>query len=105
VELTTFFCDVLEHLLVQEQLGDQPLEPFGFQLQLTATTIGVRFLGVVSSPPSVVRVLSNAQLSTDISNRQTFGQIAVGFTQHAGDLGSVPSLSHGSLRRLRLPGD
>ncbi len=37
-----FSCDVLEHLLVQEQLGDEPLEGFDLDFEFPARTLGVR---------------------------------------------------------------
>jgi hypothetical protein len=103
--VTTFFCDVLEHLLVQEELGDELLETLGLALQFTAPALGVELFGLVLASPPIVRVLSDTQLSTDIADRQTFGQIPVGLAQHPRDFVGVPSLSHPSLRRLGLPGD
>ncbi len=64
------FCDVLEHLLVQEGLGDELLEALGLELQLTAPALGIEFLGLVAAPPAIVGVLGVAELSTDILDRQ-----------------------------------
>ena len=78
--LTTFFYDVLEHLLIQEQLGDQPLEPIDLALEFAASAIGVDLVGVVLLSPPIIGCLRDANLSTDVRDGQSLGQIAVGFT-------------------------
>src|SRR5262249_39251176 len=88
------------HLLVEHQLGHEPLETpdLRFQFADAASVIG---LGrIVLPPPVVVGVFTDAQLATHIGDRQALGQVAIHFPQQAYDLISAPSLSHKSLPGL-----
>src|SRR5208337_3806048 len=98
-----FFCDVLEHLLVQEQLGDEPLEAIDLELQLSAPAIRVDLLRVVLLSPPVIGRLGYADLSTDVRDCQSLGQIAVCLAQQPRHFLGGPSPSHGSLRESVYP--
>jgi hypothetical protein len=88
----------LEHLLVQQQLGDELFEPVDLGFQFTTTAVGVDLRRVVALPPAIVGGLRDAKLSTHIGDCQPPGQIAISLAQGALDLVGVPSLAHESLR-------
>jgi hypothetical protein len=92
--LTTFFCDVLEHLLVEHQLGHQPLEPIDLGLQLAAPAVVVDLGRVMSLPPPVIGGLGHADLPTDVGDGQALGQVAIDFAKHLGHLVGGPSFPH-----------
>jgi hypothetical protein len=73
-----FFCDVLEHRLVQHQLGHQELEPLDLDLQFTAAAFRVDPGGIVALAPARLRRLGDAELSADVPNGQTLGPVAIG---------------------------
>jgi hypothetical protein len=75
-----FFCDVLEHRFVAELLGHQPLEAIDLEPQLPAPAIAGNLVRSASLPPTIIGRLGHALFATDIRGRQSFGQIAVGFT-------------------------
>jgi hypothetical protein len=93
-----FFCDVLEHLLIQEHLGDQPLEPINLALEFAASAIGVDLVGVVLLSPPIIGCLRDANLSTDVRDVQSLSQLAIGFTWQSRQFIGGPSPSHESLR-------
>jgi hypothetical protein len=64
--------DVLEHLLVGHQLGDEALEALDFGLQLADTAGIVGLGGGVLLAPAVVGVLTDAELAADVGDRQPF---------------------------------
>jgi hypothetical protein len=94
-----FFCDFLEHLLVQEQLGNQLLESIDLELQFATPTICIDFLGITLLPPPIIRGLTDAVLATDVGDCLSSGQIAVGLLQQACNLIDGPSPLHGYLRK------
>src|SRR5208337_2224614 len=71
-----FFCDVLEHLLVQEQLGDEPLEVIDLELQLSAPAIRVDLLS------STFGDYSNVTGADSRIARQGTGRIDLGPAQY-----------------------
>ena len=75
--VTTFFRDLLKHRPIQEQLGDEPLEPLNLVLQLAATAFGADLLRVVPLPPTVGGRLGDSDLSAEVRDRQPLDQIAV----------------------------
>src|SRR5262249_22932525 len=101
--LTTFFGDVLEHPLVQEELGDEELEALDLGLELADAAAIVGPGGVVLLPPAVVGGLGDAQLAADVSHRQPPGQVALGLPKQPPDLLRAPSLAHESLLDLSYP--
>src|SRR5262249_11471984 len=92
-----FFGEVLEHLLVEHQLGDQPLEPLDLALQLAAAAVGGDLDGVVALAPAIVGRLGDAELATDVGDRQSLGQVPVGLAEQARHLVGSPSFRHGPL--------
>src|SRR5208337_4505542 len=92
-----FFCDVLEHLLVQEPLGDEPLEAIDLELQLSAPAVRVDLIRVVLLSPPVIGRLGYADLATDVRGCQSLGQIAVCFAHQSRHFLGGPSPSHRSL--------
>jgi hypothetical protein len=71
--VTTFFSDVLEHLLVEQQFGDESLEPVNFHLQL-ADAADLILLGRVEPlPPAIVGRGVDAMLAADVGDGQAPG--------------------------------
>jgi hypothetical protein len=95
--VTTFFCDVLEHLLVQEWLGHQSLEPLGLGHEFPAPAVGVDLGRVVALSLAMVSRLGDADLSANIQDRQRLGKVAVGVTEQSNYFVGAPSPSHESL--------
>jgi hypothetical protein len=89
-----FFCEILEHLLVQHQLGHQELEPLDLDLKLAAAAVGVDPSRIMPLAPTMVGRLSDAELSTNVRDRQRLGQVAVGFPEQSRHFVGAPSLSH-----------
>jgi hypothetical protein len=98
-----FFGDVLGHLLIQEQLGNQLLESINLELQLSAPAIGLDLLGITLPAPPIVGGRTDAVLATDVGDGQSFGQIAVDFLQQPCNLVGGPSPFHAFLRELLYP--
>jgi hypothetical protein len=92
-----FICQLLEHLLVPHQLGNQELEPLDLSLQLAAAAIGVDLGGVVAFSPVIVGRLGDAELAADIGDRQTFGQVAVRLAESSRHRVGSLSFPHGPL--------
>jgi hypothetical protein len=103
VAVATFFCDLLEHFFVEEELGDQQLEALDLVFQFADATGVIDDRGVVALPPAVIGVLANAEFAAHVGDRQALGQVAVGFAQQAHDLVGGPSLAHESLLDLFYP--
>ena len=93
-----FFCDVLEHLFVEEQLGHQPLEAIDLELQLAAPAIGIDLVRVVSLSPAIVGRLGDAIACDRCPRRSVLwpdrGRLRVAIAHLVGG----PSPSHGSLQ-------
>ena len=49
-----FFCDVLKHRFVEEQLGHQPFEAVNLELQLAAPAISIDLAGCVLLSPTII---------------------------------------------------
>src|SRR5208337_50429 len=56
-----FFCHLLEHLLIEHQLGNQPLKTLDFAFQLPDTARIIDLGGVMLLPPAVVRRVADAE--------------------------------------------
>src|SRR5262249_29435481 len=95
-----FFGDVLEHALVEQELGDEELEALDLGLELAGAAGVVDLGGVVALPPAVVGVLGDAVLAADVADRQAASQVTVGLAQEVYDLLGGPSLAHESLLDL-----
>src|SRR5580704_10532253 len=68
--LTTFFNDVLEHLTIQCQVGDQPLEARVLFTQLPQFADLGRTEAAKALAPGVERRFGDAQLSRDLGDRR-----------------------------------
>jgi hypothetical protein len=95
--VTTFFCEVLEHLLVEHQFGHQELEPLEFDLEFAAPAVGVDPRRVVTLSPAMIGRLSDADLSANVRDRQPLGQVAVGVPEQSRHFVGAPSFPHESL--------
>src|SRR5262249_43953603 len=93
-----FLHDLLEHLLVQGQLGDETLEALGLDLQLLETLGVVGLHAAVLSAPAVERLLADGQLLADLADGQAGGQIDL----RGAELGD--DLLRGMFRHRRLLG-
>jgi hypothetical protein len=90
----SFFGDLLEHLLVEHQLGDEAFSALDLALQFADTAGVIGLGGVMLLPPAVVGILGDAELAADIGDGQALGQVAVGVAKQANDLVGSPSLTH-----------
>ena len=61
-----FFCDLLKHMLVQNQLGDEPFQAIDVAFQLAAPAIGIDLCGVMLLSPSIVGGLGYALFATNV---------------------------------------
>jgi hypothetical protein len=95
--------DLLEHLLVEEQFGDQELEAFDLGFEFADAACLINLSGVVPLPPAVVGVGGDTVLAADVGDREALGQVAVGFPKETYDLVCGPSLAHESLLDLSYP--
>jgi hypothetical protein len=100
VEVTTFFCDVLKHLFVEHQLGDEPLESFDLAFELADAARVVDDRRVENAFPAVIGVFADSELSANVAEREPLGTIAFDFTQNPLNLFRGPSLAHVSLPGL-----
>jgi hypothetical protein len=76
--LTTFLGDLLEHLLVQGQLGDEALEAGVLGLQLFEALGLVGLEAAVLVAPAVEGLLADAELLADLDGGQALGQVGFG---------------------------
>ena len=81
-------------MIIQEQLGDEPLEPLDFAFELTEAAFGIILGGVVPFTPSIIGGLSDADLPTDVGDGESFCAVVVGVAQQSRDLVGGPSLLH-----------
>jgi hypothetical protein len=89
---------LLEHLLVQGQLGDETLEALVLGLQLLEALGVVGLHAAVLGAPTVERLLADGQLLAHLADGQAGGQIDLRGTQLGDDL------LRGVLRHRRLLG-
>ena len=52
--MLSFFCDLLEHLLVQEQVGDESLATIEFEFQFATPAVRIDPLGILMLSPAIV---------------------------------------------------
>jgi hypothetical protein len=92
-----FFSDILEHRLIQKKLGYQPLESLDLDLKLATAPIGVDLCGVMPLSPAVVGGLGDAELTTEVGDGHSLGQVAVDVLQQPSHFVVGPLLAYGSL--------
>jgi hypothetical protein len=85
-------------MLVQNQLGDEPFQAIDVAFQLAAPAIGIDLFGIVVLTPPVIGGFRNTLFAANVRNRQSFGQVAVGFAQQPCHFLGGPSPFHESLR-------
>jgi len=78
--------DLLEHLLVQGQLGDEALEAGVLGLQLLEALGLVLLEAAVLVAPAVERLLTDAEALADLGEGQALGQVGLGLEQLGDDL-------------------
>jgi hypothetical protein len=88
--------DLLEHLLVQGQLGDQALEPGVLGLQVLEPLGLVGLQAAVLVPPAVEGLLADAEALADLGDGQALGQVGLGLAQLGDDFLSRVSLPDSS---------
>jgi hypothetical protein len=103
VAVATFLGDLLEHFLVQQQLGNEQLEALDLGLQCPDAPGRIDLGGGETLAPAVRGMLADTELAADIGDREALRQVAVGFPQWAGDLFGGPSLCQESLLDLLYP--
>src|SRR5262249_45310099 len=81
-----FLYHLLEHLLVQGELGDQAFEAFVLDLQLLEAFGVVGLHAAVLLAPAVEGGLADGQLLADLSDRQARGQAGLGGAELEDDL-------------------
>jgi hypothetical protein len=101
--VATFFGDLLEHPLIEEQFGDEDLETLDRGLECVDAPGVIDLGGVVALPPAVIGALPDAELAAHVGNRKALGEVAVSFPKQAHDLVGGPSLAHESLLDLFYP--
>src|SRR5262249_11094987 len=89
-----FFGDLLEHLLVQRQLGDQALQPGILGLQFFESLGLVLLEAAVLVAPAVHSLAVEAEALAALGERQSLGQVGLG----------LPQLGDDFLRRVSLHG-
>src|SRR5262249_17705820 len=90
-----FLGDLLEHLLVQGQFGDEALEPGVLGLHLLEALGLVGLEAAVLVTPAVEGLLADPQALADLGDGQTLRQVGFGLAQLGDDLLGRVSL-HGS---------
>src|SRR5262249_12590755 len=91
-----FSGDLLEHLLVQGQLGDQALQPGVLDLQLSEALGVIALEAAVALLPAVVGRLADGELLADLGEGQAVGQVGLGLPKLVDDLLRGVSLPHES---------
>src|SRR5262249_4850013 len=81
-----FFGDLLEHLLVQGQLGNEALEAGVLGLQLLEPLGLVGLHPPILVAPAVQGRLADTELLADLGEAQALGQIGLGLAQLGDDL-------------------
>src|SRR5262249_10700512 len=81
-----FLGDLLEHPLVQGQLGDEALQPGVLGLQLLKPLGLVGLEAAVLVPPPVQGLLAHAEALADLGEAQALGQVGLGLAQLGDDL-------------------
>jgi hypothetical protein len=100
VAVTTFLGDLLEHFLVQQQLGDEQLEALDLGLQLPEPTGLIELGRIVLLTPAIVGVLGDPELAAHVGDGEPFGQVTFGFPKQPHDWVGGPSLAQESLLDL-----
>src|SRR5207249_360445 len=95
-----FFCDVLKHLFVEHELGDETLEALELAFELADAASIIDDCRVENALPSMIGVLADSQLSANVAEGEALGTIAFDIAQNALNLFSGPSLVHVSLPGL-----
>src|SRR5262249_14967079 len=91
---------VLEHPLVEHELGSKQLEALDLGLKFPDAP-GIIGLGrVMTLSPAVKGVLPDAELAAHVADGEPLGHVAACFPQQALDLLASPSLAHKSLLGL-----
>src|SRR5579885_2351747 len=91
----TFLGGLLEHLLVQGQLGGEALEAGVLRLQLLKPLGLVGLEAAVLVAPAVQGLLAGAEALADLGDAQALGQVGLGLAQLGDDFFSRVPL-HGS---------
>jgi hypothetical protein len=92
--------DVLEHLLLQREIGHKATQPSVLALQLLQAFGVLKLQAPILPAPAIITLLGDAGLLTGKRQALSWGELHLNLTQHGDDLLGAEPLPSGHLRLL-----
>src|SRR5215213_5814701 len=92
--------DVLEHLLLQREIGHKATQPSVLALQLLQAFGLLKLQAPILPAPAIITLLGDAGLLTGKRQALSLGELHLNLTQHGDDLLGAEPLPSGHLRLL-----
>src|SRR5215207_6561344 len=96
--------DVLEHLLLQREIGHTATQPSVLALQLLQAFGLLKLQAPILPAPAIITLLGDAGLLTGKRQALSLGELHLNLTQHGDDLLGAEPLPSGHLRLLSFQG-